>query len=154
MADTRSVTAELGTPALYELGLSEALRDLVERFELAHGVEASFEDDGAEKPLSDSCRLFVFQAVGELLHNVLKHSDAGSVSVALRRDGRSLAVSVSDAGIGFDARRADLRATPAGGFGLFNIRERALHFGGDCRIRSRPGRGTEVVLYLPLQLRD
>lgn len=152
--DTRSVTAELGTPALYELGLEEALRDLVERFEVAHGVAARFEDDGADKPLADSARLFVFQAVGEMLHNVLKHSEAREVVVAMRREGRGLVVSVKDAGVGFDARGREFRLTPVGGFGLFNIRERALHLGGNCHVRSTPGHGTEVVLHLPLASSD
>ncbi|MCR9248642.1 MAG: histidine kinase [bacterium] len=152
--DTRSVTAELGTPALYELGLVEALRDHVERFEVAHGVTATFEDDGADKPLSESAELFVFQAVNELLHNVLKHSDAAEVRVHARREGRIVSISVADAGVGFEARGADFRVSSTGGFGLFNIRERALHFGGDCRVLSTPGRGTEVTLNLPLALTD
>ncbi|MCU0865552.1 MAG: sensor histidine kinase [Planctomycetes bacterium] len=150
ISDTRGLTADLGTPALYELGLEAALDSLVRRFGEVHGIPARFDDDGNEKPLAERARLLAYQSVRELLHNIVKHAEASLVVVRTARDGASLLLSVTDRGLGFDASRFEYRVTAAGGFGLFNIRERVTHLGGTCRVVSTPGRGTEVTLTLPL----
>jgi len=150
ISDTRGLTADLGTPLLYELGLSEALQSLVRRFEEIHGIPARLEDDERDKPLDENARGVLYQAVRELLHNIVKHAEAELVIVRLRREGAALAVEVVDRGRGFDSSDFDFRVTTSGGFGLFNIRERLQHLGGSCTVRSTPGEGTEVVLAVPL----
>lgn len=130
--------------------MAEALAQLVRRFEQIHGITARFEDDQRDKPLGEAARLFVYQGVRELLHNIVKHADTDLVVVRAWRDGESFVVSVVDRGAGFDSRNHVIRVTPEGGFGLFNIRERALHLGGSFELSSQPGRGTEVVLTIPL----
>ncbi|MFN3241616.1 MAG: ATP-binding protein [Planctomycetota bacterium] len=150
ISDTRGLTADLGTPLLYELGLSEALQSLTRRFEEIHGIPARLEDDERDKPLDENARGVLYQAVRELLHNIVKHAEAEQVIVRLRRDGNTLAVEVVDRGRGFDSRDFDFRVTTSGGFGLFNIRERLQHLGGSCTVRSTPGEGTEVSLTVPL----
>jgi signal transduction histidine kinase len=152
ISDTRGLTADLGTPALYELGLPEALEQLVRRFEDIHGIPARFDDDEADKPLAERTRIVAYQAVRELLHNAVKHAEAESVEVRLARVGGSARLVVQDRGRGFDGSRFEYRVTPEGGFGLFNIRERVLHLGGTCSVASTPGLGTEVTLTLPLDL--
>jgi len=150
ISDTRSLTADLGTPALYELGLEGALDSLIRRFGEVHGIAARFEDDGLDKPLGERARLLAYQSVRELLHNIVKHAEASLVVVRAAREHGSLLLTVTDRGLGFDTGRFEYRVTAAGGFGLFNIRERILHLGGSFRIRSTPGAGTEVQLTLPL----
>lgn len=154
ITDTRGLTADLGTPALYEFGLGEALDGLVRRFEQVHGVTARFEGDGSTPPLGETERLFLYQSVRELLHNVVKHAEATLVVVALRREGGLVTVTVTDSGLGFDAGSFRFRVTTDGGFGLFHIRERALHLGGHCRVGSRPGQGTEVTVSVPVATND
>ena len=150
ISDTRGLTADLGTPALYELGLEAALDSLVRRFGEVHGIAARCEDDGSRKPLSERTRLVAYQSVRELLHNIVKHAEASLVVVRAERVLDALVLTVRDRGLGFDASRFEYRVTAAGGFGLFNIRERVEHLGGSCRVRSTPGEGTEVTLTLPL----
>lgn len=150
ISDARSLTADLGTPLLYELGLSEALGSLVRRFEDVHGISARFEDDERDKPLDEAASLTVYKAVQELLHNIVKHAEASLVVVRMQRSGSSLVVQVIDRGVGFDAGDFEFRVTTSGGFGLFNIRERLHHLGGSCSVRSTPSDGTEVTLTIPL----
>lgn len=78
------------------------------------------------------------EAVGNAAH----HSGAEWVTLSLRRDGSRVRLRVSDRGAGFDP------AGPATGFGLISMRERASSVGGDLRISSVPGHGTEVVATL------
>ncbi|MBL8729369.1 MAG: hypothetical protein JNM25_13105 [Planctomycetes bacterium] len=154
ITDTRGLTADLGTPALYEFGLGEALDGLVRRFEQVHGITARFQDDGHVWHLGETERLFLYQTVRELLHNVVKHAEATLVVVGLRRNGTQIEVSVVDSGLGFDGSDFHFRVTADGGFGLFHIRERALHLGGECRVSSTPGQGTEVVVSVPATTTD
>jgi signal transduction histidine kinase len=74
----------------------------------------------------------------EAVGNAARHSGAGRVSLSLQRQGSHVQLRVSDDGSGFDP------ATPTDGFGLTSMRDRAISVGGDLRISSRPGHGTEV----------
>jgi signal transduction histidine kinase len=74
----------------------------------------------------------------EAVSNAARHSGAAHVSLSLRRRGSRVWLCVSDNGSGFDL------AAPSDSFGLTSMRERASSVGGDLRISSEPGRGTEV----------
>jgi signal transduction histidine kinase len=74
----------------------------------------------------------------EAVSNAARHSGAGRVSLSLQRQGSRVQLRVSDDGSGFDP------ATPTDGFGLTSMRDRANSVGGDLRISSTPGHGTEV----------
>lgn len=89
-------------------------------------------------PRADALVRIAREAVGNATH----HSGAAQVSLSLRRLGSRVQLRVSDNGAGFDP------ATLADGFGLTSMRERADSVGGDLRISSVPGRGTEVEAML------
>lgn len=147
---TRSMTFELGSPILYELGLEAALESLVDRHRQTVGCDGEFEDDGVEKPLSMDVQVLVFQAVRELLINTAKHAGASRVKVAVSRQGGQVRVVVEDDGVGFDPAVVRPRGHDHGGYGLFNVRERLAHFNGSITIDSRPGQGTRVTLLVPV----
>ncbi|MCX5795913.1 MAG: sensor histidine kinase [Elusimicrobia bacterium] len=150
---TRSLTFELSSPVLYELGLAPALEQLAERMQEKHGLGIEVHDDGAAKPMDDEVRVVLFKAVRELLMNVVKHARAGRATVALRKVDRAVEISVADDGVGCSAEQAAASAG-SGGFGLFSIREGLRHCGGEFAIRPRAGRGTEATLRAPLRAAD
>jgi signal transduction histidine kinase len=78
----------------------------------------------------------------EAVGNAARHSGAGQVSLSLRRQGSRVQLRVTDSGTGFDP------AAPGNGFGLTSMRERAGSVGGDLRVSSVPGQGTEVEAML------
>src|SRR5208282_3064782 len=78
----------------------------------------------------------------EAVSNAARHSGASRVNLSLQHQGRSVRLRVSDDGSGFDT------VAQADGFGLGSMRDRALSVGGDLRISSVPGRGTEVEVKL------
>jgi signal transduction histidine kinase len=78
----------------------------------------------------------------EAVRNAAHHSGAGRVTLSLERRGSRVRLRVSDDGSGFDP------AVPAAGFGLTSMHERASLVGGDLRISSGPGHGTEVEVTL------
>jgi PAS domain S-box-containing protein len=154
MGDTRSLTFELSPPVLYELGLVPAVEWLARKIQQEHGIETRFHDDGQPKPLDEDFRIVLFQAVREVLVNVVKHARASHAQVLLRRDGDALRVIIEDDGVGFDPASKQSWTVGATGFGLFSTRERLDYLGGQVKIASHPGEGTRITLLAPLKLED
>jgi PAS domain S-box-containing protein len=150
--DTRSLTFELSPPVLYELGLVPALEWLARKIQQDHGIQTKFHDDGQPKPMEDNFRVVLFQAVRELLVNVVKHARATHARVLLRREADALRIIVEDDGVGFEVSNLAAKADANRTFGLFNIRERVEYLGGRVKIRSEPGSGTRVTLMAPLKV--
>ncbi len=145
IALTRDLTAELAPPLLHELGLEAALQSLVERVGARDRIHTDYGDDGTAKPLQPATRSLVFQAVREVLHNVVKHAGASRAGVRTWRADERLWVTVEDDGEGFDPD-----APRRGGFGLFSVRERIETAGGQLEIDSQPGAGTRITIHVPL----
>ncbi|OGR60960.1 MAG: hypothetical protein A2X36_09475 [Elusimicrobia bacterium GWA2_69_24] len=147
---TRSLTFELSSPILYELGLGSALEALAEQLQQKHGIPIAVASDRPH-PLSDEIKVVLFKAVRELLMNAIKHSRAGRIRVDLSASGDVLEVRVEDDGAGFDPEPAAAAPGKSGGFGLFSIREGMRHCCGRFLVESAPGRGTRAVLTAPLR---
>jgi PAS domain S-box-containing protein len=148
---TRSLTFELSPPILYDLGLESALEWLAEQAQEQHGIQFEFENDDQSKLVNDEIRILLFTAVRELLVNVAKHAQAKRVKVTVRRIDKNLSIHVADDGIGFNASKKNFYLDENKGFGLFSIRERLHHLGGQMEVRSQRGRGTRVILLAPLK---
>jgi PAS domain S-box-containing protein len=151
IANTRSLTFELSPPILYELGLEAALEWLGEHFHRQHGLAWQFEDDGQPKPLGNDVKIVLFRSVRELLINIVKHARTDAVRVGVCRLNGSIRIMVQDQGRGFDLRKTSSRPDNNYGFGLFNIRERLRHLGGNLDIDTSPGHGTRITIMAPLK---
>jgi signal transduction histidine kinase len=148
--DTHSLTFKISSPILYELGLEAALEWLTEQIQKDHGISTRFFTDGRSGSLEDDVRVLLFQAVNELLVNVVKHAQARNVEVSIRREGGTLKVEVGDDGVGFQMSQGKPRRQENRGFGLFSIRERLRPYGGILEVQSEPAEGTHVTLTVPL----
>ena len=151
LEDTRNLISELSPPVLYELGFIPAIEWLTQHMQQEYGIKVAFLDDKRTKPLDKDVRMFLFQAVRELLVNVAKHAKAQKAKVSVYRDEDKIRVDVSDDGIGFDNTEAFPIMDITTGFGLFSIRERMESIGGQLKIESEPGNGTKVIVTAPLK---
>ncbi|MDD1713502.1 MAG: HAMP domain-containing protein, partial [Methanoregulaceae archaeon] len=149
--ETRTLMFEISSPILYELGFEAAIKHLTKQIENRHGIAIICEHDQRPQPLEDDLRVLLFQAVNELLVNVVKHARARQVIVHISRADGQIRVSVKDDGVGFDASGNAMQPALTGGFGLFSIRERLNHIGGGFFIESQYGQGTLVTLVAPQQ---
>lgn len=147
--DTRLLTFELSPPALYMLGLEAALEGLASQIQDQHGILCSLENYGNSANLDDDVRAVLFQAVRELLFNVVKHAQANNVKVSIWKYDDVVRIGVEDDGIGFDTSRLTPQTYKTDGFGLFIIGERLNCIGGHLEIDSEPGGGTLVTLTAP-----
>jgi PAS domain S-box-containing protein len=161
LQQTRSLTYQLSSPILYQLGLEAALKWLAERMAAQYGYHVGFTRSGESGSLPEVTSVFLFSAVRELLVNVAKHAAATDVAVRLRWLDDCVEVLVKDNGKGFrrPARSdfSDLRvgiSESADGFGLFNIQERVSDLGGRVSLHTEPQRGTAVKIHLPFERAD
>ncbi len=153
--DTRTLTFDLSSPILYELGFEAAVAEwLTDEIEQKHGIETVFENDRQPKPLDDNIRTVLFRNVRELLVNVVKHAQAHNVKVCVHRVDGNIRVSVEDDGVGFDPVDVTSHAAKRAEFGLFSIREQLAQLGGSIDMASRPGQGTRVTMTVPLELTE
>jgi PAS domain S-box-containing protein len=146
---TRSLTAELGPPILRDGGLLPALEWLARRMKEKHGltVEISAPQDAIVN--REELRVLLFEAIRELLFNVVKHSGNHTARVQVRRLGTILDVLVTDEGVGFDPANILAGRPSTGGLGLFGIRERINLMGGSMEIGSAKGKGASFRLTVP-----
>jgi PAS domain S-box-containing protein len=146
---TRSLMTELSPSVLYELGFEPAVEWLTEQVRTKHGIAVKFESNLRTRRFDKDIQILLFQAVRELLINVVKHAKAIEASVSIRAFGDHLRITVRDDGVGFDVSRLDAGMDAEGGFGLFSLRERLQYFGGQLKITTRAGKGTSVTLEIP-----
>jgi PAS domain S-box-containing protein len=146
---SRNLSQELSPAMLNHSDFPTALkwltRHMLEQFNLS--VELDIRDEQIIDHMPAD--VFIFRAVQELLFNVVKHAGAKSARVVLSTSGKSITVTVSDKGKGFDPARL---GHSKGGLGLLSLRERCSYIGGSLEIESSPGNGTRINLAIPLSL--
>lgn len=149
--DTRSLTLEISSPLLYEVGLEAALESLADRMLTPQGIALDFQECGPHTSIDISSRVLVYQMTQELLLNVVKHARAKHVVLRVQRGRKRVRVLVEDDGRGFSVS-ADQHWGKWSGIGLFSVRERLHSIGGELRIISEKGQGCSVSLIAPVSI--
>ncbi len=145
IAGIRRLVYNLRPPALDDLGLIAALRELAEQ--CAHAeTRIAIDAPDALPPLPAAVEVACYRIVQEALTNMVRHARARACTVRLEV-ADALSVEVADDGRGLPA---DLRP----GVGLRSMRERAEELGGSCVVEPAPGGGTRVRALLPLPKED
>lgn len=145
----RSISENLRPGMLDVLGLKPALEHHIDNFSKATGLECEFSVSLNEAlVLDDKYATAVFRIVQESLTNIAKHARASRVDVQLMGNTEGILVIIKDNGIGLPAA---FRVGNKPSFGLVGIRERVAVFGGDLIIEGKPGTGTKVEAFLPLE---
>jgi signal transduction histidine kinase len=134
---------------LDNLGLAVGIECLCEEYTRMSGIAVKFvRDDAPAAPPGIS--LCLYRVVQEALHNVAKHAHAKRATVTLWGNSAGIQVTIRDTGCGFDpalSRKDHARTNH--GLGLISLGERVRLLGGQCEIRSKPGRGTRIVAFVP-----
>jgi signal transduction histidine kinase len=125
-------------------GLQPALEELQTRF-AQRGLRVTLSGDERLPDLPPEVTAVALRVLSEALTNVERHARGAAVSVEAHSAGGRLSLVIADDGPGFVA------GPPAAGhFGLLLMRERAEAVGGVLIVDSAPGRGSRIVLDLPL----
>jgi signal transduction histidine kinase len=145
----RRLSHELRPTVLDDLGLAPAIRFLADAFSKRTGLAVPV-SSRLQQRLPRNVETAVYRIVQEALTNAGKHSRARTVKIQLERVGRVLCCAIVDDGAGFDVSEV-MAAQPRKGLGLLGMQERLNAVGGTLQIRSSLGKGTELLIRLPLE---
>lgn len=138
-------------PLHYDLmELIPGITNYLKSYETQYHINAGLSVSGDETTLFPRTKIFLFRIVQEALSNVQKHAKADRVSVQIAIGRDTLTATITDNGIGFDVVAISRDPEKWAHFGLRGIVERAKLIGGEARIESKKGRGTRIVVEVPL----
>ncbi len=146
--EVRRISHDLRPSILDDLGLETALGSLLDRFAERTDIRLKLALQLPPERLPEDIETTVYRLVQEALTNVERHADATEVGLKVYTLGDKLRLELRDDGRGFDIARA----VTAPGIGLRNMRERVELLGGDYRLASRPGEGTQLWVGLPFRM--
>jgi signal transduction histidine kinase len=148
LAEARRSALSLQPAVIEESGLIEALQMLVERSNIPGKLRCTFH---AYRVHAETLPLPVQQDLlriaQEAISNALRHAKPTVVAVGLRSSPTNLLLEVTDNGSGI----ASTQLQTGEGFGFANMRARAKKLNGELEIRTAPGRGTSIVVSLPIR---
>lgn len=143
----RNISHFKNSGVLANKGLLKALKDLASTVSVSNQIQIEVYDNGLEQRIANSMELTLFRIIQELITNTLKHAKANLVEIHLTMDEEHLNIMVEDNGVGFNTDKTLKDRT---GMGLLNIEKRIENLGGQMIVESQPGKGTSVILDIPL----
>mgnify|MGYP003754828401 CR=1 FL=1 len=149
LLEARSFLFQLNPSGLKD-GLHTPLSRLASQVRSFSGCDVRFSIEGRADVLSLQVRTAVFKIVQQAVMNAVRGGKAKNVKIMAGIGGDALRVKVLDDGIGFDVAKERELAEERGTWGLVNMEERARLIGGSLSIASDQGRGTTVLLEVPL----
>lgn len=147
----RSVTERLRPGVLDELGLAAALRSLVQDFSGRTGIPVEANMADADRAVAPDVELALYRVLQESLANVMRHSKASHVRVALRLDSDSVTLTVEDDGCGLSEDASWERFLREGRMGLAGMRDRVAALAGTLELGRGSLGGASIVVRLPLR---
>jgi len=139
------ISTRVRPPMLDDLGLKDAVQSLLSDFEQRTAIvpkaDLRFEHEAVPAAVSAG----VYRILQEALTNVSRHAETSEVFVSLHVASGRVALTVRDAGVGFDALALDGKR-----LGVLGMRERAELLGGIFTLKAAPGKGTEIHAVIPV----
>jgi len=142
---------ELRPTLLDELGLPAAISRYAKDSLEPVGTKVSTQFQGVSERLPAQVEVTLFRIAQGTVGNILEHAEAENASIRLECNATECVLSVQDDGKGFDVKKITRVDKGGRGAGLFTMKERAYLVGGACRIDSRPGKGTKIVVKVPVK---
>jgi PAS domain S-box-containing protein len=146
LAEARRSVLSLQSRIIKDTGLIESLQMLVERSNIPGRLRCTFRSNLVDdESLPVVVRQDILRIAQEAISNALRHAKSTAISVSLRSDSQNLILKVKDNGCGITTE-AEARE----GFGFVNMRARVKKLNGSLDIRTAPGRGTSIVVSVPV----
>ena len=127
-------------------GLIPALQKLADKVSVPHKLEFRIISYGFNERLNNTLEITIFRFVQELATNIIKHAGATESTIQLTHHDHAVNIIVEDNGKGFEKDSAGENE----GMGLYSIRKKTEQLNGTLQIDSKPGKGTTVIIDLPI----
>ena len=151
-SEVRKVTFNLKPTVLGDYGLQAGLNVFIQEIRKVTDIRLHYHTSGAIPRLPQKIENNIFRIIQEAINNAIKYSGAEEITVSLEQSANELAITVKDGGKGFDTRIVGAgSANLESGRGFFNMYERTEYVNGRLEIISDPGKGTTVMLTVPMR---
>lgn len=142
--DIRNLCHSLTPPGLKDIGLKEALEDLLNTYEAVGKLEAHLRYELDPDEVDEDLQFNLFRITQEQMNNIARHSEATEVWLDFESTGAGIYVSIRDNGQGFDLKKVQR------GLGFNNIKNRLTIYEGKMDIKTAPGKGCTLLLFIPV----
>jgi len=144
--EVRTMSHIKNSGVIAKQGLLPAVQKLARNASVTSALNIEVQDFGLNERLENTLEISVFRILQELVTNIIKHAEASEASIAITQHEESLSIIVEDNGKGF----TPLQIQKKEGMGLNSIERRIEHIEGTMEIDSTPGKGTSILIDIPL----
>jgi signal transduction histidine kinase len=148
LSEARRAVSDLRSDELERHELAAELPEIAAKMAATAEAEAKVQVVGTPRRLSPVIEKNLLRIFQEAMANAVKHAAARNIDIKLRYESDSLMLSVQDDGSGFDTE--NIIPLGIGHYGLTGMRERAERIGGRLTLKSQIGRGTELLVEVPI----
>lgn len=147
----RRYSQELRPAILDDLGLTAALEWMADSLTAEKNIVVDLQLNMQSNDLPREAQLVLFRIAQEALSNIRKYADASKVVIRMESESNKKRMIITDNGKGFSitARLGDM--SNLGKFGLIGMQERAQLLNGTMSIKSEPGKGTSIIIEIPVE---
>jgi two-component system, NarL family, sensor histidine kinase UhpB len=143
--EIRKLSKALVTPSTYELGLADAIQDLVDTIQLTTPIAVHLQiSNSTVNKLNNRQQIALYRIIQEQMNNIIKHADAQTIDLKLDENENCIHLVICDNGKGFNTK------TKRSGIGLNNMQSRAELLNGRVNIESENGKGCILKVDLPV----
>ncbi len=142
----RTIAHEKNSGVMANQGLLPAIKKLANKVSAGNELYIEVQDYGLEERLDNTLEISIFRMIQELITNIIKHAKATEVSISLTNHDSLLNIIIEDNGKGFDAKILPEKD----GMGLKSIEKRIEHLEGVFEIDSTIGKGTNIIINIPI----
>ncbi len=141
--EVRGLSKTLNLDWVESISLSEFIEQQLERINNTGFCETVLEADVELVDLPKDQKLVLIRVIQESLNNAIKHASPDKIGIKIYRDGLNRRIRIQDDGSGFDT------SLQTNGSGMHNLKKRMDTIGGEFKLTSAVGEGTEIILTLP-----
>lgn len=144
--EVRSMAHIKNSGVLAKDGLLPAVEKLAKNASVNGKIQIDVNHFGLEDRIENNLEITVFRIIQELVTNIIKHAHASEVNISITQHETDLNIIVEDNGVGFKP----LAIQKKDGMGLSSIEKRVEHMEGSMEVDSTPGKGTNILIDIPL----
>jgi len=141
--DIRNISHELMPQTLKEYGLQLAIEDICQKILAPSGIQYEVHSTLPAERMPNKIEITLYRIFQELVHNIIKHSQATEVLVQLRKMNNHILLVVEDNGRGMTKERR-------GGIGISNLQSRVQLLDGNLQYDSSENEGTTAIVRVPV----
>ncbi|HEY4785919.1 MAG TPA: ATP-binding protein, partial [Bacteroidales bacterium] len=130
---------------LNNFGLASAIKDFSNKID-SKVLHINFESNAFNKRFEENVEVVLYRVVCELINNTMKHAKARLADINLTHQHKTILLSYSDDGIGFNVNQVVSESSQVNGMGYSNMLSRVNSIKGKMDVESAPESGTRVLI--------